>query len=251
MRKKIVAGNWKMNTVINEGVALAAELDKLVAGSDTGTVVVIAPPFTHLSAVSASVDTSRIHISAQNCAYEPKGAFTGEVSAGMLKSLGCSHCIIGHSERRIYFGETNVNLAKKARLLLDSGITPVFCCGEILKEREEGRLFDVIKNQVSESLFGFSKEDFSKIIIAYEPVWAIGTGVVATPRQAQEMHEFIRLQLSEKYGEDTARATSILYGGSCNSSNAKELFQQPDIDGGLIGGASLKADDFFKIITSF
>lgn len=252
MRKKIVVGNWKMNTSLEEGITLAKKVDQMVSSTDlNNTGVIISPPFTHITEVIKNVNSAKIGVSAQNCASEPKGAYTGEVSAGMLKSLGCSHCLIGHSERRTYFKEDNETLFKKVQLLLLNGIVPIYCCGEILKEREEGKLFQVIKEQITEGLFNLTESDFLKVIIAYEPVWAIGTGLVATPQQAQEMHAYIRNLIMQKYGNGTAQNTTILYGGSCNAANAKELFIQPDIDGGLIGGASLKADDFLKIITSF
>lgn len=252
MRKKIVAGNWKMNTTISEGIALAREVNRLVVSkSNLGVKVILSPPFTHFTEVIKIVNTDMISVASQNCASESKGAYTGEVSAAMISSTGCTHCIIGHSERRSYFKEDNSILLKKIKLALENNLIPIFCCGEVLKEREEGKLFDVIKSQMTEGLFEIPAKDFSKVIIAYEPVWAIGTGVVATPEQAQEMHSFIRKLISEKYGSIYAEETTILYGGSCNAANAKELFSQQDIDGGLIGGASLKADDFFKIITSF
>lgn len=252
MRTKIVAGNWKMNTDPNEGVALAKELDRLVSENDVrNTKVIIAPPFTHISEVVKNINTGRVQVAAQNCSSEIKGAFTGEVSATMLKAAGCTSCIIGHSERRAYFKEDNQILNLKVRLLLQYNLTPIYCCGEILKEREEGKLFKVIQSQIEEGLFNLSGDEFLKIVIAYEPVWAIGTGITASPEQAQEMHAFIRSLISNKYGNEIAESTTILYGGSCNASNAKILFSQKDIDGGLIGGASLKADDFFKIITSF
>ncbi|HBX53327.1 MAG: triose-phosphate isomerase [Bacteroidetes bacterium RIFOXYA12_FULL_35_11] len=252
MRKKIVAGNWKMNTTIQEGIALVNELQKLIHDGNIGSAnVIIAPPFTHLSEIINVTKNSVIKVSAQNCANELKGAFTGEVSVAMLQSIGVSHCLIGHSERRSYYHEDNAMLNKKVKLALQAGITPIFCCGEVLKEREEGKLFEVIKSQISEALFDLSADDYSKIIIAYEPVWAIGTGVTASPAQAQEMHAFIRNLITEKYGKQIADETSLLYGGSCNAANANELFAQADIDGGLIGGASLKAADFYTIITSF
>ncbi len=252
MRKKIVAGNWKMNTNISEGLYLAKDVNRLVLEANTREVgVIIAPPFTHLTEIIRNVGSSTISVSAQNCSSEQKGAFTGEVSVSMLHSIGCTHCIVGHSERRSYFHEDNVILNKKVKLLLQAGIIPIYCCGEVLKEREEGKLFDVISSQISDGIFNLTDYEFKKLIIAYEPVWAIGTGVVATPQQAQEMHAFIRDLIFKKYGSAISQDTTILYGGSCNAANAKELFSCKDIDGGLIGGASLKADDFIKIVTSF
>jgi triosephosphate isomerase len=252
MRKKIVAGNWKMNTDLNEGILLSKEVNKFgTEHSFLHTGIILCPPFTHITEVIKNINSHKISVSAQNCSSEPKGAFTGEVSAAMLKSIGCSHCLVGHSERRTYFNEDNTTLNKKVMLLLQNNIIPIYCCGEVLKEREEGKLFDVIKQQITDGLFNLSETDFMKVIIAYEPVWAIGTGVVASPEQAQEMHAYIRDLIIQKYGIEVAQNTTILYGGSCNAANAKVLFSQQDIDGGLIGGASLKADDFCKIITSF
>ncbi|MBI5219362.1 MAG: triose-phosphate isomerase [Bacteroidia bacterium] len=252
MRKKIVAGNWKMNTDIREGITLAKEVNRLIAENHVSyTTVILSPPFTHLTEIVKSVNLNRISVSAQNCSSEPKGAFTGEVSANMIKSTGCTHVIIGHSERRTYFKEDNFLLNKKVKHALQNDLIPIFCIGEILKEREEGKLFEVVKTQLEEGLFNLSREEFSNVVIAYEPVWAIGTGITATPLQAQEMHAYIRKLIAEKYDAEIAENTSLLYGGSCNAGNAKDLFSQADIDGGLIGGASLKADDFYKIITSF
>jgi triosephosphate isomerase (TIM) len=253
MRKKIVAGNWKMNTSLQEGIALAMEINKLVKTGQKleSTGVIIAPPFTHLSEINKVIDTEKICLAAQNCSWEEKGAYTGEISVGMLKSLGCKAVIIGHSERRSYFKEDNQILCKKVKLVLQNDMKPVYCCGELLDERESNRQFEVVKQQIVEGLFSFSKEEFLKIRIAYEPVWAIGTGKTATPAQAQEMHAYIRSLIKEKYGNEVAENTTILYGGSCNAANAKELFSNPDVDGGLIGGASLKASDFMTIINSF
>ncbi len=250
MRKKIVAGNWKCNTNLKEGIALASEVEKLYTQSGVKDVLtIVSPPFVHLTEVAKVL--KNVKLSAQNCAAEPKGAFTGEVSAEMVKSTGAEFCIIGHSERREYYGDTNSILAKKVKLAMANGLTPIFCIGEVLAERESGKLFDVIKTQLQDGIFFLSAEEFGKVIIAYEPVWAIGTGVVATPAQAQEMHKFIREQISLKYGKSVADSTSILYGGSCKASNAKELFANPDVDGGLIGGAALKAEEFLGIITAF
>ncbi len=251
MRKKIVAGNWKMNTSLQQGIALASEINTLIAEKVHNDVnVIFAPPFIHLSEINKIVDKEKISVAAQNCASEPKGAFTGEVSAEMLKSTGAGYVIIGHSERRTYFEEDNQTLNRKINLALENELTPIFCCGEQLNEREAGKYFDVVTQQIKEALFVLSKDDFRKIIIAYEPVWAIGTGKTATSEQAQEMHKFIRKIIATNFGNEIAQDTSILYGGSCNPSNAKELFANPDVDGGLIGGASLKAQDFVDIINS-
>ncbi len=249
MRKNIVAGNWKMNKTLQEGVQLAEEINKLVEqGVPANTGVIIAPPFTHLTEVARRIDAEKISLSAQNCAAEASGAYTGEISAAMVKSTGATHVIIGHSERRHYFGETNAILKKKTEMALENDLTPIFCCGEVLEERKAGEHFNVVKKQISDALFFLSAGEFTRLILAYEPVWAIGTGETATPGQAQEMHAFIRNLISDRYGKETAENTTILYGGSCKPSNAKELFANPDVDGGLIGGASLKAEDFYAII---
>lgn len=252
MRKNIVAGNWKMNTSLQEGIELAKAVNELVKNTNTGDVkIILAPPFLHLTEVSKNVDKNRISVSAQNCAAESNGAFTGEVSAEMLKSAGIEYVILGHSERRSYFGETNQVLNKKVKTALQNNLKPIFCIGELLEERNAGSHFNVVKQQMEEGVFDLSADDFSKIVIAYEPVWAIGTGVVASPGQAQEIHHYIRSIIAEKYGDQVAEETSILYGGSCKPSNAKEIFENPDVDGGLIGGAALKAEDFLGIITAF
>ncbi len=249
MRKNIVAGNWKMNKTLEEGVQLAKEINTLVEqGIPENTGVIIAPPYIHLTEIARQINPKLISLSAQNCASEDAGAYTGEVSAAMVRSTGATHVIIGHSERRHYFGETNPILKKKIELALENDLTPIYCCGEVLEERKSGGHFDVVKKQISEALFFLAPEEFGRLIIAYEPVWAIGTGETATPEQAQEMHAFIRGLIRERYGETTAGETTILYGGSCKPSNAKELFANPDVDGGLIGGASLKAEDFYAII---
>ncbi|HAH22587.1 MAG TPA: triose-phosphate isomerase [Prolixibacteraceae bacterium] len=252
MRKKIVAGNWKCNTTVQEGVELAKAVTELVAKSGVkDVVVVLGTPFTHLTSVVAAVDTTLIGVAAQNCAAEAKGAFTGEVSAAMVKSTGAEFVILGHSERREYYGETSATLNKKVALALANGLTPIYCCGEALPIREANTQNDYVKTQLEETVFNLSAEDFSKIAIAYEPIWAIGTGVTASTEQAQEMLAFIRSLIAGKFGKVVAEGTSILYGGSCNAKNAPELFSQPDIDGGLIGGASLKAEDFLGIITAY
>ncbi len=249
MRKKIVAGNWKMNKTLQEGIALAQEVEKMASGVPGDVELIIAPPFIHLTEVKKLLN--RVKLGAQNCASEASGAFTGEVSASMLASAGVQFVIIGHSERRSYYGETNSIINKKVRLALQNNLNPIFCCGEVLSEREKGKHLDVVKEQLEEGLFSLSPDEFSKVIIAYEPVWAIGTGVNATPAQAQEMHQYIRSLIAGKYDETIASNTSILYGGSCKPSNAGELFANPDVDGGLIGGASLKAEDFIGIAKAY
>ena len=252
MRKKIVAGNWKMNNSFNRGIELATEINKLVRKQDDHDVtVILAPPYIHLPEVSRIIDKDVVSVAAQNCAAEPKGAFTGEVSAKMIKSTGAEFVILGHSERRQYYGETNEILKQKVVRALENSLTPIFCIGELLNEREAEKHFEVVKSQLAEALFELPVNQFSKIVIAYEPVWAIGTGVTASPSQAQEMHSFIRKTIAEKYGDEMANSVSILYGGSCKPSNAKELFANEDVDGGLIGGASLQAEDFFAIINAF
>jgi triosephosphate isomerase len=236
MRQKIVAGNWKMNKNLQEGIELAKEIDKLVSGLTANDVkVILAPSF----------------VSAQNCAAEASGAYTGEVSASMIKSTGAEYTIIGHSERRAYYGETDAILLKKVKLALANGLKPIFCIGEVLEERESGKHFDVVKKQIENGLFELTADEFKNVVLAYEPVWAIGTGKTATSAQAQEIHKFIRETVASKYGKAVADNTSILYGGSCKASNAKELFANPDVDGGLIGGAALVATEFLGIITGF
>ncbi|QZE14713.1 triose-phosphate isomerase [Halosquirtibacter laminarini] len=252
MRKKIVAGNWKCNTSLQEGVELAQAVNSVVLerGAEDVTVV-LGVPFTHITKVIDTVNTDRINVSSQNCAAEAKGAFTGEVSASMVKSTGSTHVILGHSERREYYNETSEILNKKVALTLENGLTPIYCCGEPLTIREANNQNDFVKQQLEETVFTLSSEDFSKIVIAYEPIWAIGTGVTASTEQAQDMLAYIRSIIAEKYGNEIAEATSILYGGSCSPKNAAELFAQKDIDGGLIGGASLKPEDFLAIINAY
>ena len=251
MRKNIVAGNWKMNKNLQEGVELAKELNEALKGKSINCDVVIGTPFIHLATVANSVDSDKIGVSAQNCADKVSGAYTGEVSAEMVASTGAKYVILGHSERRAYYNETAEILKEKVGLALANGLTPIFCIGEVLEERESEKHFDVVKSQIVDSLFDLSAEDFGKIVLAYEPVWAIGTGKTASPAQAQEMHAFIRKILVEKYGNEVADNTSILYGGSANADNAKELFSNPDVDGGLIGGASLSVDKFMPVIEAF
>ena len=252
MRKKIVAGNWKCNTNLQEGIKLAKSIDKLVAEIATDDVVVIlGVPFTHLTQVVNSVNTNRIGVAAQNCAAEANGAFTGEVSAEMVKSTGATYVILGHSERREYFSENSEILNKKLALALENELTPIYCCGEPLEVREGNVQNQYVKKQLEETIFRLPESDFKKLVIAYEPIWAIGTGKTATADQAQEMHEFIRSIISEKFGNEVAEATSILYGGSAKPANANELFANKDVDGGLIGGASLKAEDFLGIVNGY
>ncbi|MCM1152820.1 MAG: triose-phosphate isomerase [Muribaculum sp.] len=250
MRKNIVAGNWKMNTTLDEGVELANDINEALKDKKVNCDVVICVPFTHLTSVNAVIDPAIIGLGAENCSEHDKGAYTGEVSAAMVKSTGATHVILGHSERRQYFGETNEQLLAKTRMALANNLKPIFCVGEVLEERENGTYNEVVKAQV-EALFDLSAEDFAKIVVAYEPVWAIGTGKTATAEQAQDMHANIRKVIEDKYGKEVADNCSILYGGSCKPSNAKELFSKPDVDGGLIGGAALKADSFMGIIEAF
>lgn len=249
MRKNIVAGNWKMNKTLQEGVALATELKSIVKNPNCD--VIVGTPFIHLATVAELLKGSPIAVAAENCADHASGAYTGEVSAAMVKSTGASYVIIGHSERRAYYGETYAILKEKVQLALANGLRPIFCVGEVKEEREAGRQNEVVKAQLEGSLFGLTAEEFAKVVIAYEPVWAIGTGLTATPEQAQEMHSHIRGLVAAKYGREIADGCSILYGGSCNAKNAASLFANPDIDGGLIGGASLKAADFMGIIDAW
>ncbi|MBP5498885.1 MAG: triose-phosphate isomerase [Muribaculaceae bacterium] len=250
MRKNIVAGNWKMNTTVAEGVQLAREVESAVkAAGELKCEVIVGVPFTHLTSVKQEINI--VKLSAENCADHKSGAYTGEVSAAMVASTGAEYVILGHSERRGYYNETIEVLKEKVDLALANGLKVIFCCGESLDERKNGVHFDVIKKEIEGSLFHLGAEAFAKIVIAYEPIWAIGTGETATAEQAQEIHAFIRGLLAEKYGNQLAQDTTILYGGSCKPSNAAELFAKPDIDGGLIGGASLKAADFMGIVTAF
>lgn len=251
MRKNIVAGNWKMNKNLQEGVAFAQELEKALAGKTIKCDVVIGTPFIHLASIASSIDTTKVGVAAQNCADKVSGAYTGETSAAMIASTGAKYVILGHSERRTYYGETDALLKEKTLLALANGLTPIFCIGETKDERETNIHFDVVKKQTVAALFELSATDFSKIVIAYEPVWAIGTGLTASSAQAQEMHAFIRQTIADKYGKEVADGISILYGGSCNGANAKELFACADIDGGLIGGASLEVDKFIPVIEGF
>ncbi|MEI6454964.1 MAG: triose-phosphate isomerase [bacterium] len=250
-RRKIVAGNWKMNKSFLEAEELMAGIAEALEDKKPENVeVVLCPPFIYLEMATDFALDASFSVGAQNIYPLDSGAYTGEISPMMLKSLNIPYCIIGHSERRKYFLESHEFLAQKVDALLRQEIIPIFCCGELLPEREAGKHFDVVRKQLDESLYHLDKEDFSKIVIAYEPVWAIGTGVNATPQQAQEMHAFIRGLIEKKYSKEVADGISILYGGSCNAKNAGELFSQPDVDGGLIGGASLKADEFMQVIQS-
>ncbi len=251
MRKNIVAGNWKMNTTLPEGLQLAKEVNDALKGVDAKCDVIICVPFTHLASINGVIDKNRLGLGAENCADHVSGAYTGEVSAPMVASTGATYVILGHSERRQYYGETSETLKEKVKLALANGLTPIFCIGEALEEREAGKHFEVVKTQIEDALFDLSAEDFSKLILAYEPVWAIGTGKTATDDQAQEIHAYIRSVIEGKYGKEVAENTSILYGGSCKPSNAKALFAKPDVDGGLIGGAALKADSFMGIVEAF
>ncbi|MBO4443664.1 MAG: triose-phosphate isomerase [Bacteroidaceae bacterium] len=250
MRKKIVAGNWKMNKTLQEGIELAKELNEVLSADKPHCDVVICTPFIHLASVVPVVNKDIIGVGAENCADKASGAYTGEVSAAMVASTGAQYVILGHSERRAYYHETVAILEEKVKLALANGLKPIFCIGEVLEEREANKQNEVVKAQL-ESVFSLSAEEFGQIVLAYEPVWAIGTGKTATPEQAQEIHAYIRSLVAEKYGKQVADDTSILYGGSCKPSNAKELFANPDVDGGLIGGAALKAADFKGIIDAF
>lgn len=248
MKSKLVIGNWKMNMTFESAEELADAIQESIAEFNLKTEVALCPPFPFLELITDYADEANFTAGAQNCSQFKNGAYTGEVSAEMLAAMGVDFCIVGHSERRRYFNETNEVIAQKVDRLTEQEIIPVVCCGELLEERNEGRQFEVVEKQLTESLFHLSRNDFEHVVIAYEPVWAIGTGVTATPAQAEEMHKFIRSLVEKKYGTETAYNTYILYGGSCNAKNAVDLFAQEDIDGGLIGGASLKSEDFVAII---
>ena len=249
MRKKIVAGNWKMNMNLSEGLMLAESINKYFNEHPSKKAeAVLCVPYIHLAGTAEILKNGKVRLGAQNCSSEPSGAFTGEISCEMIKSSGAQYVIIGHSERRSYYHEDDALLSKKVSLALMSGLTVIFCCGEVLSEREQNIYFQIVYNQLETGLFNLSKEDFGKIVIAYEPVWAIGTGLTASAEQAQEMHNYIRNLIQSKYGQEVAGLTTILYGGSCKPSNAAEIFAMPDVDGGLIGGASLKKDDFCAIV---
>lgn len=246
-RKKFVAGNWKMNTTQASGVELAKALVKEVGNLDAVDIAVC-PPFVYLAAVAEAVKGSRIAVGAQNLYFENEGAFTGEISSSMLKDVGCKYVILGHSERRHLLGESDELINRKNLKALSAGLLPIFCVGELLEERNAGKTNDVVRRQVQIGMEGINAQDALKVTIAYEPVWAIGTGVTATPQQAQDVHAFIRGLLKDKYGIEVANAIRIQYGGSVKPGNAKELLGQADIDGALVGGASLKAADFVGII---
>jgi triosephosphate isomerase (TIM) len=252
MRKKIVAGNWKMNNSLNKGIELALEINELARELDNcKTTIILAPPFIHLSDVAQLVDRDLVQVAAQNVADQPKGAYTGEISAAMIRSTGAEFCIVGHSERRKFYAESNNTLSRKLDLLLENNLTPIYCIGEELEQRQSATHFEVVESQLKEGAFHLDATNFGRLVIAYEPVWAIGTGLTASPEQAQEMHAHIRNLISKKYGQEMADSISILYGGSCKASNAAELFAQKDVDGGLIGGASLDAKEFIAIVKSF
>lgn len=250
MRRKIVAGNWKMNTMPAEGVELAKAVAAKRHEAGSNVELIVCPPFTHLSEVVKVTRGTGVAVGAQNCAAEEKGAYTGEVSAAMLASLGVEYVILGHSERREYYGETSETLNRKMAMAYANKLVPIYCVGEKLAEREAGKHFDVVGAQLREVVFNLTPEQFANLIVAYEPVWAIGTGKTATSEQAEEIHAFIRKILAEKFGE-AAENTPILYGGSCKPSNAPELFAKSDVDGGLIGGAALDADSFLGIAKAF
>ena len=246
MRRKLIAGNWKMYKTTAEAVALVEEIKKGASGAPSD--VLVAPPYTSLVAAVGAAKGSPVAVAAQNMHYEKEGAFTGEVSAAMLKDLGVTHVVLGHSERRQYFAETDEGVARKTKVALDNGITPVSCVGETLSEREAGRTMDVVRRQVDAILNALTAEEARRIVVAYEPVWAIGTGKVASPEQAQEVHAFIRLRVAGVHGKATADVLRILYGGSVKPDNVKGLMALPDVDGALVGGASLKADSFLKLV---
>jgi triosephosphate isomerase (TIM) len=250
MRRKVIAGNWKMHKDLSESQNLISKLINELRKEDVNCDIIICPPFTSLSEAAGLVKNTKVKLGAQNMHYEDKGAFTGEVSAAMLKSVGCEYVILGHSERRAIFSESDEMINKKIKKALGSGLRPIFCIGETLQQRESGTMNDVIKRQVTDGLQHVSTGEMEKIIIAYEPVWAIGTGVTATPQQAQEVHVYVRQLINNIFGDDTAEKLIIQYGGSVKPDNAAELLSQSDIDGALVGGACLEADSFLKIIIS-
>ena len=250
MRKNIVAGNWKMNNDLAQTQELIADLKKQVS-ADPAATIMVAPTYTNLYPAFEALKDTPITVAAQNMHQNASGAYTGEISAAMLKSVGVETVILGHSERRAYFKESNELLAEKVNTALENDMTVIFCFGEELEDRKADKHFDLVESQLKESLYHLSKESWKNIILAYEPVWAIGTGETASPEQAQEMHAFIRKSVADAYGNEIAEEVSILYGGSCKPGNAKEIFANKDVDGGLIGGASLKAEDFLAIVNSF
>lgn len=247
MSNKIVAGNWKMNKGFTEAEELIEELISLFEKEEVDAEVIICPPFPYLEIATDYAQDGFFKVGAQNISQFPCGAYTGEVSAGMLRSMEVDYCIIGHSERRKYFNEDDKMLTAKVNQALENKLIPIFCVGEALPEREAGKHFEVVRRMVRHGLFHLDTSEFAKVIIAYEPVWAIGTGVNATPEQAAEMHKYIRTLIAERYGDDIAANTKILYGGSLNAANAANIFAQPGVDGGLVGGASLVAGEFFEI----
>lgn len=248
-RQAIVAGNWKMNKNYAEGRDLAKKIVELLQPGEVK--VILCPPFIHLNQIGRIIDgISNLSLGGQNCHQKESGAYTGEVSAPMLRSVGAEYVILGHSERREYFKESNDLLAQKADQALSNGLQPIFCCGEKLDIREAGKQEEVVSHQLKEGLFHLEADQLKQVVIAYEPVWAIGTGETATPEQAQEMHHFTRKLVAEKYGQDVAEGITILYGGSVKPNNAAEIFSKDDVDGGLIGGASLKAEDFIAIVNA-
>ena len=249
-RAKIAAGNWKMNMNFEDGLSLSRNIAN--GDRDSNVLTILGVPSLYLKVIVDQVlHVPGLEVAAQNCHHIASGAFTGEISAPMLNSIGVKYVIIGHSERRAYFNESNSELAEKVDIALANDLIPIFCCGESLEVRKSGKHLEYVANQLKESLFHLSESDYSKIIIAYEPIWAIGTGETASPEQAQEMHAYLRDGLQDKYGEDHASNTPILYGGSVKPSSAQVLFSQKDVDGGLVGGASLKSEDFLKIINAF
>ena len=250
MRKQIVAGNWKMNKTFPEGIELINQIKEKAKDLEK-VELIIAPPFILQNEASKIVFDSKIKLAAQNCSEHESGAYTGETSIHMLKSVGTNHVILGHSERRAYFHETDQIINKKIKLAIANNVTPIVCCGEVLQERESNEHFNVVEKQIIGMFSEINHQDFENVIIAYEPVWAIGTGKTASPEQAQEMHQFIREIIKKMYGAEIANKTPILYGGSCKASNAKDLFSKKDVDGGLIGGASLDATEFIAIAKSF
>lgn len=251
MRKNIVAGNWKMNKNFQEAEALMLQLANYIKNQPANCQVYIAPPALYLSKGKEIFADNKVEVYTQDISEHISGAYTGEISVEMIKSMELNGSIIAHSERRQYHGETDSHAQKKIKNLLEAGLTPIYCNGETLEQRKAGEHFNIVKNQTETALFGLSAEEIKKVVIAYEPVWAIGTGETATPEQAQEIHAFIRNLIAEKYGKEVADEVSILYGGSVKPDNAKDIFSQPDIDGGLIGGAALKLEDFSKIIEAF
>lgn len=253
MRKKIIAGNWKMNMTFDEGQKLTSEIVNMFKDENiTDVQLVLNPPFPHLYPVKKLIgDTKNVFLGAQNCSDKESGAYTGEVSAKILASFGVTHVILGHSERREYFKEDNSLLTEKLKQALANGLTPIFCCGESLEIREAGTHEPNVKFQLTDSLFGLTAEEIAKVVIAYEPIWAIGTGKTASSDEAQQMHQTLRKHIASKYGQEVADSISILYGGSMNAGNAADLLSKPDVDGGLIGGASLKSRDFITIAKSY